>query len=610
MDPVGQKGNGVQAQYTVPDATSYPITLSAMTSGWTPDGKDYLKLAEPFCQCMRTIVDRRIRGIPYSKAELSEAFGLSSRLYNSADIFARGEHASLEETKYLALAKTKTKYKRVLNQYVKLYLYEHTAPEGSVTAQERNLIARIGKWRRKVQEQEANIAQPRYFPGQDIYDRQHELGPTEFKKQFKAARNNRIIAVGEWSDPPCCNSELQIHYLSQLRQGEQTVGYQFSVVHAGNTLCVFKLSRIEGEQLLVRLLENQIPYEYAPSFRLPTAKELKNRTFGYGEDFIGPIAIAYEKKIREDYYIPLTVMLIRDKKKLQRWQIRITWMQPCRPAYAVGNTFLGFDINNDSVAYLIYRLEAGKLTILYTAEPKFLSQTGNAEERLRQLHLLLNEMFDKAFEYQACIIGEDLHWEGAKMSFSALSAMLHAIPYSAIRQAVVRKSLIRGVPLRFISPEYSSILGGLFTQLNRDKAASLIIGLKGSDQGLDFLESFCRQQLESSARIPYKVEVKNRFSEVVKVEVARQLLPQSVDGDSASLIFTHKLSRILGEVRRHRTQLFYRNGKAGKRLGSVVTVKASCPPRGPDGFSKSRRKSGRKKSSALFCQCSTLSKTG
>ena len=112
-----------------------------------------------------------------------------------------------------------------------------------------------------MEEQEANIAQPRYFPGQDIYEKQHELSPEEFKKQFKAARNNRIIAVGQWGDPPCCNSELQIHYLSQMRQGEKTLGYQFRVVHAGKTLCIFKLPRIEGEQLLVRLLENHTPYE-------------------------------------------------------------------------------------------------------------------------------------------------------------------------------------------------------------------------------------------------------------------------------------------------------------------------------------------------------------
>jgi IS605 OrfB family transposase len=554
----------ILAPYRVPGVMEYPVTVCGRTSKWTVVGREYLKQADPFCACTRLIVDRKIRGVPYSKAELSARFGLSSRLFNSAEVFAKGEHESIEKTKVLALNRAKAKYIKAIDEYMKGFL------SGMTGAHEKNIIARIGKWRRRVEREEANQAKPRYFPGHKVFEKQHLLGKERFKKLYREARNNRIGSVGTWEEAPCCNSELQIQFEGYVKQGMVTTGYNFKLIHSRDVLCSFKLARNDGSQLLERITQNQVPYEYGSELRIPTKKELKSGKFGYDENFIGPMAIPYEKKIRKDYYIPLTVVLLRDPKKINRWQIRVSWIQPGVKPYEVGNMFLSYDINNDSLAYTLLRIENGQVTVLYKHEPKFEARATNGKDRERRLHFALNAMFKLAKKHHACIVGEDLRFEGTKVGFSTVNSMLHDIPYATIRDAIIRKGLKQGIPVRFISPAFTSLLGGLFTEHNRDKAAALVIGLNGSQQGIDLLETMCKKHMTESLKdggISYKVEVKNRFSEVVKVVSCHQHEGGDRQGGST---FTYILSRILSDVTRHRKAVHYRNRKARKRLPSVV----------------------------------------
>jgi IS605 OrfB family transposase len=564
------------APYRVPEATSYMVTLSAMTKGWTPEGKEYLKLVDPFSACVRTIVDRKLRGIPYSKPDLSHRYGLSSRLFNSAEVFGKGEEDSVRKTAQLALDKAKGKYSKALDRYVKGFLH------GFEPGDEQRCISRIGKWRRRVEREEANVRQPRYFPGQDVYEQQHILEHERFQRLFHEVRASRIVSVGTWEEGPCCNSELQVQFEAHVLDGLVTAGYQFKLLHGGETLCHFKLSRDEGSHLCARLYQNQVPYEWGDAFRLPTKHELSKGK--YDPNFIGPIPVAYQKKAFREYYVPLTVALLRDKKKPNRWQVRVSWSQKGMETYAVTDKFLSYDTNNDSLAYTLFRIEDGQLNILHKREVFFDPKPAKGKERERVLHGHLNQMFKLSQEHRACIVGEDLDsFEGAKVGFSAANAMLHDIPYAQIRDAVVRKGLKTGVPVRFIHPAFTSLLGGLFTDLNRDKAGALVTGLKGSVQGIELLESFCRKLLTQTLPeegIRYKVEVKNQFSEIVKVVTSSQLTPTGV-GDKRGPSFTYVLSQLVSDVTRHRKALHYRNRKAGKKLPTVVFLEDIWPTARP-----------------------------
>jgi hypothetical protein len=154
-----QKVSGDLGPFQVREADSYPVTLSARTSGWTEAGKVYLEQADSFCACTRLIVDRLLREIPYSKPELRQRFELSSRLFNSAEVSAKGEFESVTATKLLALEQARKKYWTAIHHYAQGYL------QGMEHGDELRLLARIGKWRRRMEKHEATLDRPTYFPG-------------------------------------------------------------------------------------------------------------------------------------------------------------------------------------------------------------------------------------------------------------------------------------------------------------------------------------------------------------------------------------------------------------------------------------------------------------
>ena len=358
--------------FRIPDADSYGVTISGMTSGWTQDGKEYLSQAEDFCACTRLIVDRLIRDIPYSKDELSDRYDFSSRMFNSAEVCAKGDFAALEQTKVLALNQAKAKYWNAICKYVDGFFY------GTTPDEEDRMLSRIGKWRRRVEKHEANQDCPRYFPGREVFENQHLLGKEAFQKAYAEARANRICSVGSWDEPTCCNSELQVRCDGYINNGLITTGYRFTLVHSRKDLCTFKLARTEGRQLLERLEQNRVPYRYEEAFRDVTAAERAKGKHGFDPEFIGPGKTGYPKKVRETYYVPLTVTLLRDKKKSSRWQVRVSWIEPGKEPYAVGNTFLSYDVNNDSLAYTLFRIQNGQIELIEKREPKFETKTETA----------------------------------------------------------------------------------------------------------------------------------------------------------------------------------------------------------------------------------------
>jgi hypothetical protein len=114
----------------------------------------------------------------------------------------------------------------------------------------------------------------------------------------------------------------------------------------------------------------------------------------------------------------------------------------------------------------------------------FDAKPAKGKERERVVHGHLNEMFNLARAHRACLVGEDLDsFEGAKIGFSAANAMLQDIPYAQIRDAVVRKGLKMGVPVRFIHPAFTSLLGGIVHRSESRQSGRFGHGLEGFGAG-------------------------------------------------------------------------------------------------------------------------------
>ena len=562
--------------FYVPVEKAYCVTQAARTSGWTAEGKEYLKNTVPFCDCLHTIIDRELNDKPYTKEELSAKYKLSSRLFNSAEVLAKGELKSIKTLAKDNWEACKVKLALAVEHHKAAYMAD--LPKRTILGK----WQRVVRWQKKVKKAWIKMIRPSYFPGRSIYEDQHNLSKTEFHTNYFNRRHNRIVSIGEWSEEPCCNSELQVHWVTMIKDHVVTTGYRFKVVHHGKDLCYFNLPRKEGSVLLERLYQNSVEYEWAPKFRKFTTKET-DELYRSNPNFIGPLAVLCTAKVRKPYYVPLTVMLLRDPKKANRWQIRVSWFVPKREAYPVTNTFLGYDINNDSIAYTIITLKEGKLEIKECDELFFEAKPNNNKARETELHRILNQIFAKAIEFKACIIGEALNWEKAKLGFSRLSGLLHAIPYKKIKNAVIRKGLKLGVPVRFINPRYTSILGGLLIDQNRDEGASTMITLKGDPQGILILEDLCKEFLTKKLTgegIPYKIEVKNQSSEIVKIRASSQVVFDLTSTRDRLAPFTTKLSLILSDVTRHWKRLKYLNRKKKAKLSTTICLENISLPLG------------------------------
>ncbi len=100
---------------------------------------------------------------------------------------------------------------------------------------------------------------------------------------------------------------------------------------------------------------------------------------------------------------------------------------------------------------------------------------------------IINKLISYAQSTKSTIVLEALDFEGAKIGDCNISKLLHGIPYRKIRSIFLRKCLESGVPIRFVRPSYTSVLGGIFTEaLNtllkslRDSSLPLGISLVNS----------------------------------------------------------------------------------------------------------------------------------
>lgn len=71
-----------------------------------------------------------------------------------------------------------------------------------------------------------------------------------------------------------------------------------------------------------------------------------------------------------------------------------------------------------------------------------------------------------------------------------------------------------GVPLRFVPPSYSSLVGALFSQkwpeLGRDQAACVVLAARATEQGNLWLENLCKMAVEAE-RVTLRFNAKGLF---------------------------------------------------------------------------------------------------
>jgi IS605 OrfB family transposase len=207
-----------------------------------------------------------------------------------------------------------------------------------------------------------------------------------------------------------------------------------------------------------------------------------------------------------------------------RWYIHLSREEKGLTVERAPVGWMGVDLNCDSIAHSVisYRDE---VPVLESYEKAYFPAAGPAGERRTALYRIIDRLVDDAAQRNVGISLEYLDFEHCKRWLkSKLGALLHVMPYRKIRGIFERRCLELGVPLRYVPPKYSSLLGALMSarwpQLGRDQAAGAVLALRASEIGNPWLEHACEQAAKAE-RISLRLNAKGRYGHTLVVEAER-----------------------------------------------------------------------------------------
>jgi IS605 OrfB family transposase len=234
--------------------------------------------------------------------------------------------------------------------------------------------------------------------------------------------------------------------------------------------------------------------------------------------------------------VPLSVTLRR--RDDGKWYLLASFPRNDLPgAIAQPTAWMGVDLNADSVAHAVMQMVAGEPVLLSYRKDTF-SLSDSKAHRTERLYRIVNALVGDAKQNGWGVSLEYLDFEHCKSWLKTkLGALLHLFPYRKIRRIFERRCLEAGVPLRYVKPEYSSLLGAVlcvrWPALGRDQAAGAVLALRASEEGNPWLEKTCERTALASP-VSLRLNAKGRFGHTLAIcgatVAARQL-------DSASVPF-------------------------------------------------------------------------
>jgi IS605 OrfB family transposase len=203
------------------------------------------------------------------------------------------------------------------------------------------------------------------------------------------------------------------------------------------------------------------------------------------------------------------------------WYLHLSREEKALPVAHAPVAWMGVDLNCDSVAHAVVSLRDGSPVLESYGKSKFPAD-GPSGERRTALYRIVNQLVDEAAQRNLGISLEYLDFEHCKRWLrTKLGALLHIMPYRKIRGIFERRCLELGVPLRYVPPKYSSLLGALLSarwpQLGREQAAGAILALRASETGNPWLEQACEHAAKAE-KISLRLNAKGRYGHTLVVE--------------------------------------------------------------------------------------------
>ncbi len=466
-------------EFYEPVADTYAHTFEGRLKWITEDGKQILLQRYDFCRLFRTLTNRIASGVVIGnveKVEFCNLFNVHSRVYNTAKLFAEAIVNGTIESQKSTLEDLEIDINR---QVVEVFQSCSAQLHGRVKK-----LLRLYKQRNRLLKQ---LKKPHIHFGRRLYQDQETEG---WKKAYTEARNDRLGCLGS-NDETGGNSTFRLK-VSELCNEQ---GFIWFELHHGGKLMGHFTVKPKDRLLLESILTiNNQPFSYT----LEVAKQGKNK---------GKLV---RRKVTTGR-VPLTIWLIRQENG--HWYIKATCMRDAvKPNYIpVGVS--AEDINCDSIGGAIVKMIDGAPKILlYTKE--FFDPSWDKELKKAWIHQYIRKRVTLSKGHNLAVILEYLDFEGSKRWLrTKLGAMLRIMPYREIRWAFERECMKMGVVLRYVKPNYTSILGAIladYARVGRDEAAAAIIGLRGLEDGNIWLEAYCKE-LEHQEWVKLRINRKNKF---------------------------------------------------------------------------------------------------
>ena len=486
----------------------------ARLRGITPAGRELLAKAPGFCRLERAIIARILAGKPVNKAAILTEFGLPGRMFNAAQDSAVGLIRSAKACAELALEGTREAIARGLVQYSEAEA--DPGRQGELRGRRRRLA--------RLVEQEARheriVQRPGIFPGGDLFRAQHKS--PKWKQAYLAKRSNHLSANGG-ADEEHGNKTLQVT-LGPVEQIGDRLWQWFFLKHSRKPVATFRLWASECADLVQAVQANGPSVRKVPSlvwFGADGKKIYPVRQKQMEQAGERPASTRLIDRAVTAGRIGLTIDLRRQENG--HWYIHVSREQKDLPQAYVPHAWLGIDLNCDSVASAVVSMRGG-LPVLESFGKEHFPAGGPAGERTEVLHGIINRLVAEAKHRRLGIALEYLDFEHCKRWLrTKLGALLHLMPYRQIRGIFERRCREAGVPLRYVPPKYSSLLGALLSakwpQLGRDQAAGAILALRASETGNPWLERACEQATKAE-RVSFRLNRKGQFGHTLVVEAS------------------------------------------------------------------------------------------
>lgn len=201
----------------------------------------------------------------------------------------------------------------------------------------------------------------------------------------------------------------------------------------------------------------------------------------------------------------ITVDFYQYKKGL--WKCVATLNHICDKPYEHTQYTLGIDYNEKTINWVLFTLKGKNLEIVESGEIDIRPSVGSKQQIEESIRKEVKLLCSKVAAYHGFISYEDLDFSNKKCENRGkrMNRMIHNLATGFFRDVLVKECYKNCIPFYAVNAAYTSLVGGVIsalrTELGRDAAACVVIGLRGNRKLQQWLYDLCAKYLNKGGKV-------------------------------------------------------------------------------------------------------------